>query len=304
VRALVTGGAGFIGSHLVDALEQEGHVVSIIDDLSTGTRDNLNPRASFYEVDLRSEDIRGVFEKERPEIVYHLGAQMNVTLSLRKPVFDADVNVIGTVNILQHCVDWGVKKFVFASTAGAIYGNPKDLPTTEATPAAPVSHYGTSKLSCEHYAALYQRIYDLPYTILRYANVYGPRQLPHGEAGVCAILAGLMLEGKTPVLYGHGEPVRDYVYVADVVRANLLAMDKAEGETLNIATGVPTTVNAIFEVIKDLTQFQGKPQLEPLRTGEVHSIYTDASRAEKALGWKPETTLAGGLKATVDHFRS
>lgn len=303
MRVLVTGGAGFIGSHIADALIEAGHDVSIVDDLSMGVREYVNPAAKFYQVDIRSKELADVFAEAKPEIVNHQAAQMNVTLSLNEPVFDTEVNVVGTVNILQNCVDHDVRKIVFASSGGTIYGDPEKLPADEDTPPQPVSQYGTGKLAGEQYIALYNRLYDLDYTILRYSNVYGPRQLPHGEACVCAILANLMFAGKTPTLFGHGEPLRDYVYVGDVVRANVAAIKKASGCMMNIARGQQTSVLELFHIMRDLIEFEGEPILKPLRAGEVKDIYISCDRAKELLGWEPKVDLRDGLATTVEFFR-
>ena len=302
-KILVTGGAGFIGSHVVDQLVEAGHDVVVVDNLVTGKREFVNPAAEFVEMDIRADGLADVFAEHKPELVDHLAAQINVTLSLKKPVYDAENNVLGTVNVLQRCVEHGVKKLIFSSSSGAIYGEPADLPVSEDSTPAPISHYGVSKLAGEEYIRLYGRIYDLPFTVLRYSNVYGPRQLPQGEAGVCAILTELMLQGKRSTLYGRGEAVRDYVYVGDVARANVLALDKGAGATVNVASGKGTTVLEIFGLLKDIIGFQEDPILKPLRPGEVFKIYATRDRAERLLGWRPEVSLEEGLRRTVEYFR-
>ncbi|MFP4501388.1 MAG: NAD-dependent epimerase/dehydratase family protein [Candidatus Hydrogenedentota bacterium] len=302
-KILVTGGAGFIGSHVVDHYLAAGHAVAVVDDLSSGSRDNLNPKAALYELDIRDDALGGVFEKERPDFVNHLAAQMDVRRSVEDPAFDADVNVRGSIRVLEQCVRHGVKKLFFASTGGAIYGEPAVLPASESTPAEPLAPYGLSKFCVEQYILLYQRIHGLPYTILRFPNVYGPRQSPHGEAGVCAILIGLMLAGKRPVLYGHGEPTRDYVYVGDIARACVLALDKAAGATLNLGSGVGTSVRELFDITARLTDFAGAPELAPLRKGEIAHICITGDKAAEQLGWTPEVGIEEGLRRTVAHIR-
>ncbi|MCK5861516.1 MAG: NAD-dependent epimerase/dehydratase family protein, partial [Candidatus Hydrogenedentes bacterium] len=233
---LVTGGAGFIGSHIVEACIKKGHTVIVVDDLSSGDTEHLHPDAIFYDMDIRSPQLREVFTAHSPDIISHHAAQIDVRKSVDDPLYDADVNIHGSLNLLEMSVKYGVKKFLFASTGGAIYGSPEKLPATEKCIPQPESPYGTSKLCVEQYIMLYSRIHKLKYTILRYPNVYGPRQSPHGEAGVCSILAGLMLRKKAPILYGQGDPFRDYVYVSDIAHATLLALHKGNGETLNLGS--------------------------------------------------------------------
>ena len=300
---LVTGGAGFIGSHVVDALLDAGHDVTVIDNLATGHRENVNPSATFIELDIRDDALGDAIEKAAPEYVFHLAAQINVTRSVREPVYDAQCNVIGSVNLLKRCVDQKVKKVIYASTGGAIYGDPTVLPVPETYPPKPVSPYGVSKYCVEHYLHLYKHLYDLDFTILRYPNVYGPRQDPHGEAGVCAILAIMMLDDETPTLYGFGEPTRDYVYGGDIARANLLAMDKGSGEILNLGSAKATSVNELFDIVSELTQFDREPVREALRSGEVSHIYCTGDRAAEVLGWRPEVDIREGLEHTVAFFR-
>jgi UDP-glucose 4-epimerase len=306
MKILVTGGAGFIGSHIVDAYIAAGHDVAVVDNLSTGSRTNLNEKARLHEVDIReAAALESVFEQERPEAVNHLAAQMDVRRSLQEPIYDAQVNILGSINVLELCVKHGVKKFIFASTGGAIYGepNPSDLPLSESYPPRPVCHYGTSKFSVEQYIGLYGILYGLPYTILRFPNVYGPRQNPHGEAGVCAILVGLMLEGKQPTLFGYGEPTRDYVYVGDIARANVLALDKADGEILNLGSSRATSVREIFDVLKKHIGYEGEPLLKPLRPGEINHISITGDKARGVLGWQPEVDLEEGLLRTLEHVK-
>ena len=303
MRILVTGGAGFIGSHSVDALIDAGHAVAVVDDLTTGNRSFVHADAEFHEMDVRSEDLSEIFVAFKPSHVLHLAAQLDVRASLERPVFDADVNVLGTINVLENCVAHQVQAIVFSSTGGAIYGEPADLPADEDTPAMPMCPYGVSKLSAEHFIQFYGQAHGLDFMILRYGNVYGPRQDPHGEAGVCAILPGLMLEGKVPTLYGEGSPLRDYVYVGDVVRANVMGLEHPKGRVVNIASGRGTTVRQLFDVIQAHTDFRGEPILAPLRPGEVDKIYLNASLAQEVLGWSAKVGLDDGLSETVKFIR-
>jgi UDP-glucose 4-epimerase len=296
VRILVTGGAGFIGSHIVDAYLQAGHEVAVADNLSTGFRRNVNPQVRFHETDIRSDEFTRFFLSFKPDIVNHLAAQMDVRESLKRPMFDAEVNIHGTIRVLEACVESKVKKIIFASTGGAIYGEPVALPATETTPTAPLCHYGVSKLAGESYVTLYGRLYGLKHTILRLPNVYGPRQNPHGEAGVCSILASMILRGETPVLYGDGAPLRDYVYVDDIVRANLQALERGDGEVLNLGSGRGTSVMDLFNALQEIAGTSIRPSLASLRPGEVERIYTSGAKAARILDWQPEICLNDGLR--------
>lgn len=302
-RILVTGGAGFIGSHVVDAYVAAGHEVSVVDNLLSGKRSNLNPKARFHEVDIRADKLAEVFAEERPEYVNHLAAQIDVRRSVTEPRFDADINILGGINILENCVKSGVKKVLFSSTGGAIYGEPRDLPASEGCPPNPKCHYAASKLAFENYLGLYWNLYQLPYTILRFPNVYGPRQSPEGEAGVCSILAGLMLHGKQPTLFGFGSPERDYVYVGDIARGNVLALDKGENQVINLGSGKGATVQDLYDILKELTGYAGEPELKPLRPGEVQRVFITGTRAAEVLGWHADTPLKEGLRRTVEHIK-
>ena len=303
-RVLVTGGAGFIGSHVVDACIREGHEVAVVDNFASGSPENLNTAAHFYEVDITTPNLGEVFARFKPELVCHLAAQADVRKSLQDPQFDTDVNVVGTVNVLDQCRMHNVGKLLFASTGGAIYGVPKQLPATEDLRPQPQSLYGTAKLCGEEYIHAYGRIFGLRYTILRLPNVYGPRQSPHGEAGVCSILIGKMLAGETPVLYGHGKPVRDYVYVLDVVDAFMRAMTKGDGGTYNIGSSKATTVQELFDTLSALIGFTGKAELKDLRQGEVEAITISNERAAADLGWSAKMPMQEGLKNTLEHIRT
>ncbi len=300
---LVTGGAGFIGSHVADAYAAKGHAVIVVDDLSSGNPDFLNKACAFYNLDIRSMQLEQVFEEHPIEVVSHHAAQIDVRKSMDDPLFDADINIRGVLNLLEMCVKYKVKKLIFASTGGAIYGSPKTLPADETCPPNPECPYGASKFCSEQYIQLYSRIHKLAYTILRYPNVYGPRQSPHGEAGVCSILTGKMLAGETPTLYGQGKAFRDYVYVSDIAAANLLALDKGSHKTLNLGSCQAVSVKELFDIIAGLTGFTGKPILKPLRPGEVEGIYISGKRAAAELDWRPKVSLKDGLAKTVAYIR-
>jgi len=305
VRVLVTGGAGFIGSHVVDAFVAEGHDVLVVDDLSTGKREQVSPVARFYQVDVRDERALGqVLGAERPEAIAHQAARADVRESMIKPVLYAEINVLGSLRLLELARQNGVRKVIYASTGGAVYGEPEHLPVDEQHPVRPLDPYGASKHHVEHYLHLYRRNYGLEYTILRYANVYGPRQDPLGEAGVVAIFAGQMLTGRHPVIYGSGEQERDFVYVGDVARANVLALERGDGGLYNLGSGVGTSVNQIFAALKQATGYQEPALHGPARLGEVFRIYLDASKARCDLGWEPTVPLQEGIERTVAYFRS
>ncbi len=304
MRILVTGGAGFIGSHVVDAMVAEGHQVAVLDDLSTGKREQVNAAAHFYQVDLRDEaGLATVFDAERPEAIAHQAAKANVRESMEKPVLYADVNVLGSLQLLEAARKHGVRKVIYASTGGAAYGEPQYLPVREDHPVNPLDPYGASKHHVEHYLYLYRQNYGLDYTILRYPNVYGPRQDPLGEAGVVAIFTGQMLTGRHPVINGTGEQERDFVFVGDIARANLLALERGSGNIYNIGTGAGTSVNQIFAALKQATGYEGPELHGPAKLGEVYKIYLDASRAQSDLGWQPTVSLQEGIRRTVEYFR-
>jgi UDP-glucose 4-epimerase len=304
MRILVTGGAGFIGSHVADRFIERGHEVAVLDDLSTGFRTFLNPAARFHEVDLTDAPaVEQCIAEFEPEVVDHHAAQIDVRKSVDDPVFDASTNVLGALRLLEACTRHGVRKFIYASTGGALYGEGRQLPATEDHPVNPESPYGVSKHTLEHYLYLWELLHGLDYTILRYPNVFGPRQNPHGEAGVNAIFIGLMLQGKRPRIFGTGEQVRDYLYVMDVVEANELALAKGSGAMVNLGTGIGTSVNEIFRELKAILGFAGEPIYEAPRPGEVQRIYLDAARAREVLGWTPRTSFRDGLIQTVEWTR-
>jgi UDP-glucose 4-epimerase len=305
MKILVTGGAGFIGSHVVDACLDEGHDVSVVDDLSTGKREQVNPAARFYQVDIRDEAaLARILDQEQPEVISHQAARADVRESLEKPVFYADVNVLGSLKLLELARHNGVRKVIYASTGGAVYGEPHYLPVDEQHPVNPLDPYGASKHHVEHYLYLYRLNHGLEYTILRYPNVYGPRQDPFGEAGVVAIFTGQMLTGRHPTIFGSGEQVRDFTYVSDVARANVLALTRGDGALVNIGSGVGTSVNELFAALKQATGYQQPALYGPPKPGEVSRVYLDASAAREQLGWEPVVPLQEGIARTVAYFRS
>jgi UDP-glucose 4-epimerase len=303
-KILVTGGAGFIGSHVVDLFLEKGYEVVILDDLSTGRESNLNPQAKFYKMDIRSPQVRNVFEAERPDYISHHAAQMDVRRSVAQPLFDADVNILGSINLIECAREFGVKHFVYISTGGAVYGEPEYVPCDEAHPINPICQYGASKHTVEHYLFMYHYNYGLNYTVLRYPNVYGPRQDPHGEAGVVAIFTGKMLAGEPVTVNGDGEQTRDFVYVGDCAYANYLAVTVPHAPGIyNIGWGRPTSVNDIFNALAKITAFPHPAAYGPAKVGETRHIYLEASKAKRDLGWEPTLSLEEGLEKTVAYFR-
>lgn len=303
MKILVTGGAGFIGSHVVDMLIAAGHDVAVVDDLSTGRRSNLNPKARFYQVDIRSPEMRRVFEAERPEVVDHHAAQMDVRKSVADPIFDADVNILGSIKVAQLAMEYNVRKFIHISSGGAVYGEPVYLPCDEDHPVRPLCPYGASKYTFELYLYMFKELYGLDYSILRYPNVYGPRQDPNGEAGVVAIFVGQMLAGKPVTINGDGTQVRDFVYVGDCARANLMTLENGSGRVYNLGFGVGTSINQIFDGLKTITGYPKPANYGPPKPGETYRIYLDASRAKQELGWEPTVSLEEGLRRTVEYFK-
>ncbi len=302
MRVLVTGGAGFIGSHVAEELLSRGHEVAVVDDLSSGRRENVPDGARLYELDVRSGCDR-VFEEFGPEALCHQAAQMDVRRSVREPDFDADVNVLGTVRLLQNCVEHGVGKVVFASTGGAIYGEQDSFPASENHQQYPVSPYGVSKLAGERYLHFYDVQYGLRYAALRYANVYGPRQDPHGEAGVVAIFCGNLAANRPSTINGTGEQTRDYVYVGDVARANVLALERdVPGGAYNVGTAVETSVNRLYEVLLEASAKDLPPEHGPAKAGEQLRSCVDPAKAGRILGWRPEVDLFNGLNETLHFF--
>lgn len=314
MRILVTGGAGFIGSHIVDALVLEDHEVTVVDNLSTGKLENLNAAARFYNIDICDVALSSRLNSHQFDYVIHQAAHIDVRASVGNPVLDARNNILGTLNLLQVCCQSGLRGFIFASSGGAVYGEPDQLPVAETHPKRPLNPYGVSKLCVEYYLHCLARISGLPYLTLRYGNVYGPRQNAEGEAGVIAVFSRQMLEGRAPVVYGDGEQIRDYIFVHDVVRANLLALDHLEKQhfpvlsdldipAINIASGQGISVNELVESLRIPNSYNGPIEHSPPRPGEIHQIYLDSGKAARLLGWKAQTKLELGLRLTREHIR-
>ena len=305
MRILVTGGAGFIGSHVVDAYIAAGHEVAILDDFSNGNQANVNREAQVLRLDVRNkEGVAAAIAAFRPDVVNHHAAQSEVPKSLADPGFDAMVNIVGGLNVLQASVSSGVRKFIFISTGGALYGEPDVVPADEDHPLRPLSPYGTSKLAFEQYLGTFQRTYGLEYTVLRYANIYGPRQDFHAEEGrVIAIFASRMVAGKPLTIDGDGEQARDMLYVADVAVANIAALHRGAGGSYHISTGIPVTINELFRKLAILTDYKLEPNFGPHRKGDVFRIALDNTRAQRDLDWHPKLTLEEGLADTVAYFR-
>ena len=304
MKVLVTGGAGFIGSHVVDLFVEHGHDVVVVDNLSTGKERNVNKSAKFYQADIRDERVRGIFREEKPEIVMHTAAQISVAHSVRNPAEDADINIAGSLKLMEWCRESGVRKVIFSSSGGTVYGEISEGAAGEETPFHPLSPYGISKMCFEYYLDFYFHEHGVEYTTLRYGNVYGPRQDPHGEAGVVAIFTRAMLSGKALTINGDGLYYRDYVYVSDVAEANLLAVDKGDNRAYNIATRMATDVNEIFRLIKKITGFTGEGQYGPARPGDLRRCVLDISRARAELGWEPRVKLEEGFRKTVAFFQN
>jgi UDP-glucose 4-epimerase len=311
MKILVTGGAGFIGSHLTDRLLQLGHEVVVVDNLTTGYRHNLNPRARFYEASLLDASLGKIFQREKPDIVNHHAAQNDVRRSNADPVFDAQHNIIGSIRLIQCCIEHGVKKVIYASSGGTVYGEPIYLPVDEAHPIAPISPYGISKHTVEHYLFLAASA-GLNYTVLRYANIYGPRQHPHGGAGVVAIFAESMLRGVSPTIFGDGSSTRDYLFISDAVEANLLALTGGDREIYHVSTGLQISLNELFcrlkQTLSSATRCEEIVKMSPVsaesRPGEIHRIALNPEKIERDLGWIPKTSFQDGLAQTVPYCRS
>jgi UDP-glucose 4-epimerase len=299
---LVTGGAGFVGSHIVDAYIAAGHNVVVVDDLFTGHEKNVNSKAIFHNLDVRDARIEKLFQEYKFDLVNHQAARGNVRASMEDPMTYADVNVRGAVNLLECCRKYCTRKIIYSSTGGCVYGEPRYLPADEEHPLQPRDPYGASKASYELYLPVYQMNYGLNYTILRYPNVYGPRQDPFGEAGVVSIFIGQMLRNVQPTINGDGEQLRDYVYVSDVVRANVLVMDRGDNDVFNVGWGKGTSVNQIFHALKKVLNADVPEEHGPPKLGEVRETYLNSERARQKLGWVPQVTLQEGLKRTADYF--
>lgn len=306
MKILVTGGAGFIASHIVDAYINLGHDVVIVDNLSSGRREFINKKAKFYKADIRDRDkIKDIFTKERPEVLNHHAAQISVRESVLDPINDAEINILGLLNLLEAGRKNGVKKIIFASSGGVVYGEAKQIPTHEDyNPLQPLSPYGVSKLASEYYLNFYYTTYGIQYFALRYSNVYGPRQNPHGEAGVVAIFSLKLLNGEIPIINGDGKQTRDYVYVGDVVEANKIALTSSEGGVFNIGTGIETNVLEIYQNIKEITGSSVSAKHGPAKSGEQKRSCLDSRLAAEKLDWKAKINLDEGLKKTIEYFKS
>lgn len=304
MKILVTGGAGFIASHIVDAFINEGHSVVVLDDLSSGFEKNINSKAKFIKANICDKAVEKLFESEKFDVVNHHAAQMDVRRSVADPAFDANTNIIGTINLLQNSIKFGVKKFMFASTGGAIYGEQDYFPADEKHNTQPKSPYGISKLAVEKYLYFYHSEYKLNYTILRYANIYGPRQNPFGEAGVVAIFSTRLLKGEQPIINGHGKQTRDYVFVGDVVKANLITLDDEMSDIYNVGTGIETDVNELFAMLNKITGANKEEKHGPAAAGEQLRSVITSDKMMKKFGWKPSTKFEDGLVKTVEFFKN
>lgn len=301
MKVLVTGGAGFIASHIVDQLIAAGHQVVAVDNLSTGKKSQVNPSATFYDMDITNGQLEDIFLKERPEVVFHQAAQTQVNRSVEEPIFDATINVLGTIQVLEAARKAQTRKIVFASTA-AVYGNPSYLPIDEQHPVAPLSGYGAGKHTGEHYLQIYHKLYGIEYAILRYANVYGVRQDPRGEGGVISIFIDKMLQETPLIIFGDGNQTRDYIYVEDVASANLAAMEGGSGEIFNIGTGISTSINDLIHHFEALAGKRAIQRHAPERFGDIKFSYFIPTKAEQILDWKAAVSLADGLERTFHYY--
>ena len=307
MKILITGGAGFIGSHVADACLEAGHQVVVVDDLSSGNFANLNPAVKFYQLDIRDPALDEVFAAEKPDVVNHHAAQISVPRSVTEPLLDAQINILGLVNVLENCVKHYIKKVIFISTGGAIYGEAEEYPTTEDYPPQPLSVYAINKFAGENYLRFYQHQYGLEYTVLRYANVFGPRQIAQGEAGVVSIFVEKLLQDSAPTIYAYPDDpegmIRDYVYVKDVVRANLAVLDRGSNEVFNIGTCEETTTSQLYKTILWQLGKKIQPLKGPARKGDLRRSMLDNSKAFKELGWSPIYSLEDGIRETVTWFK-
>ena len=305
MKILVTGGAGFIASHLVDRLIEEGHYVIVVDNLSAGRKENVNPKASFYKVDIcDSVALEDVFKKEGPEIVDHHAAHVDVRKSVEMPVYDANINILGSLNLCELSKKYQVKKFIYVSTGGAVYGEPKNLPVKETCPVEPLSQYGVSKHTVEHYLSIFYKLYGLNFTVLRYPNVYGQRQSPYGEAGVVAIFTELILQNKHPTIFGDGSKTRDYAYVEDIIAANMRVLGNVgNGEIYNLGWGKEISDLEVFNTVRRALGSDIEPIFSQKRPGEIDHISLDSSKAMKELKWKPKVTFEEGVKLATQYYR-
>ncbi len=304
LKVLVTGGAGFIGSRVATRLIKDGHQVAVVDNFATGNSKNVPAEATFYQMSIGDEALKDVFAKEKFDVVIHHAAQIDVRKSVENPAYDATVNVLGSLNLLNCIRDYGVKKIVYASTGGAIYGEPQYLPCDESHPIKPLCPYGISKHTVEHYIELYNMLYNLNYVILRYPNVYGHFQNPYGEAGVNAIFIGMMIQGITPTIFGDGSQTRDFVFVDDVVEANMLAMKTDKMGIFNLGWAKPISVNDIYHILQKITGFPNPPIYAEERAGEVNHIYLSPEKIKKELGWEPKVDFEEGLRITTQWFKA
>lgn len=304
IKCIVTGGAGFIGSHLVDKLLEQGYKVAIIDNLSTGRKENINPKADFYNINIQDSKVSNIFNKVKPDIVFHYAAQIDVRKSVDDPIESAKTNILGSLNIIENCRNFGVKKIIFASSGGAVYGEAKIIPTPENYPTQPVSPYGIEKLIFEHYLGFYKKEYGLDYLILRFANVYGSRQNSRGEAGVIAIFCDKMINGGESLINGDGKQTRDFVFIEDIIRVNVLGVQKNKNGIFNIGTGVETDINDIFRKLKGLFNLEIKEIHAPEKQGEQKRSCLDSKKAKVELGWQPKYSLNKGLKKTLEWFKT
>lgn len=304
MKILVTGGAGFVGSHVVDAYIEAGHQVVVVDNLSSGKRENVNPAARLVEMDINDLGLVELFQVERPDVVNHHAANPSVAASVQRPIFDATQNVLGTLNVLEASRQAEVGQFIYISSGGAMYGNPQYLPMDEDHPTAPISPYALSKYTGEQYTRLYGLEHGLRWASLRYANIYGPRQDAYGEAGVISIFCQNLLDGIVPEIHWDGEQTRDFVYIGDCARANLLALEAGDGKAYNVGTGQATSINALFATLTEVAGQDVAPRHAPRRPGDVRHSYLDCARIEQDLGWRVQVGLREGLKRTWLHFRS
>lgn len=303
IKILVTGGAGFVGSHIVDAYVAAGHEVVVVDNLSTGRRENVHPQARLVEMDVRAPELIDLFQAEQPQVVNHHAANPSVSLSVREPLFDAGQNIMATLNVLEAARRTGVDHVIYISSGGAMYGNPEYLPADEQHPSNPVSPYALSKHTGERYARLYGLEHGQRWTSLRYANIYGPRQDPLGEAGVVAIFIHNLLDGKRPEIHWDGEQTRDFIYVGDCARANVLALEAGESRAYNVGTGVGTSINELFSTLLEVAGREVEPRRGPRRPGDARDSYLDCTRIERNLGWRAEVSLREGLAETWRWFQ-
>ncbi len=302
MRILITGGAGFIGSHVADLFIREGHNVTILDNLTTGVRENIPAAARFYQMDITDPAVERVFVEGRFDVLNHHAAQIDVRISVGDPLFDARVNILGSLNLLELCLKHGVKYVQFASTGGALYGEQDIFPAGEEHPVRPLSPYGIAKYTVERYLFYYHAVHGIKYTAHRYANVYGPRQNPHGEAGVVAIFCDRLIHGREAVINGDGRQTRDYVFVEDVARANLLTLKQPLNGAVNIGTAKETDVNTIFRLLNQAGNFQAPERHGPAKKGEQQRSVIAWDLARRRYGWKPEVELVEGLRRTLEFF--